>query len=322
MPTAIELLSTEACDDILVVDLESRTIIIPKTVSVLGVESDDETRILHFHLPRYYCNVDLAEFAIRVHYKNAMGEPDMYIISNATVEDDLIKFDWVVGRHAFAKKGNVTFSVCLKDLFEGIVRREFNTTTATLPVLEGLETGYDLSGGHTDIFEQLREEYKADLDVESKDSGDVTDLLNATPGRYKLGNEVTGMPEDGHWWMVDVFSNNTNDATIVAHRIGTEARMYVKSAINSAWGEWHLVPVTNSDGELIMDGNIKGYYVTGEWLRTVAKDIHRTDAAEKIAVIDGGGWIYYRTPAELRSDMNLYSKEEVDAAIAAAIAKL
>lgn len=165
MPTANELLSTEACDDILVVDLESRLITIPKNVSILGVEADDETRILHFHVPRYYCNIDLSEFEIRVNYKNANGEPDMYIVTSTAVDDDLIKFDWVVGRHAFAKKGNVKFSVCLKDLFEGVVRREFNTTPATLPVLEGLETGYDLSGGHTDIFEQLREELMSNVDA-------------------------------------------------------------------------------------------------------------------------------------------------------------
>ena len=108
MPTALELLSTEACDDILVVNLETREIIIPKNVSILGVEADDETRILHFQVPRYYCNVDLSEFAIRVNYRNAKGEGDMYIVTETLIEDDMIRFDWVVGRNAFAKKGNVT----------------------------------------------------------------------------------------------------------------------------------------------------------------------------------------------------------------------
>lgn len=158
MPTANELLSTEACDDILVVDLESRSIIIPKNVSVLGVEADDETRILHFRVPRYYCNVDLSEFAIRVNYKNANGEPDMCIIADSVIEDNVIKFDWVVGRHAFTKKGLVKFSVCLKDLFGGIVKREFNTTPATLPVLEGLKTEGEVFQEYADILEQWRSE--------------------------------------------------------------------------------------------------------------------------------------------------------------------
>ena len=157
MPTANELLSAEECDDILVVDLDRRTIVIPKSVTVLGVESDDETRILHFQIPRYYCNIDLSEFSIRVNYKNANDEGDLYIVADPTVEDDMIKFDWIVGRHAFARKGNVKFSVTLKDVFEGVVRREFNTTLATLPVLEGMEPDEALTDAVYDYIEQWEE---------------------------------------------------------------------------------------------------------------------------------------------------------------------
>lgn len=163
MPTAYEVLSTEECDDILVVDLETRSIIIPKNISVLGVEADDETRVLHFQIPRYYCSVDLSEFEIRVNYKNANGEGDMYVVSESVLEGDLIKFDWVVGRHAYAKKGNVKFSVCFKDMDGATVVREFNTTVATLPVLEGLETGESIVGEYIDVFEQLREEVASSM---------------------------------------------------------------------------------------------------------------------------------------------------------------
>lgn len=157
MPTANELLSAEECDDILVVDLDRRTIVIPKSVTVLGVESDDETRILHFQIPRYYCDIDLSEFSIRVNYKNANDEGDLYIVVNPTVEDDMIKFDWVVGRHAFARKGNVKFSVTLKDVFEGVVRREFNTTFATITVLEGMEPDEALTDAVYDYIDQWGE---------------------------------------------------------------------------------------------------------------------------------------------------------------------
>lgn len=183
MPTALELLETEICDDILVVDLESRSIIIPKNVSVLGVEADDETRILHFKVPRHYCEVDLAEFAIRVNYKNAKSEGDMYIVTDAVIEDDWITFDWVVGRHAFTKKGNVVFNVCLKDVFEGIVRREFNTTVAILPVLEGLETGEEIAEEHLDIFEQLREELASDVGNIASEA--VSEYIEAHPEEVK-----------------------------------------------------------------------------------------------------------------------------------------
>lgn len=154
MPTAYELLSTEECDDVLFVDLDSRRIIIPKNVSVLGVESDDETRVLHFQMPRYYCEIDLSEFDIRVIYRNAINEGDLYLVIDPVIEDDLIKFDWTVGRHAFAKAGDVKFSISLRDIFEGIVRREFNTTFATLPVLNGLEPDESLLNAVYDYIEQ------------------------------------------------------------------------------------------------------------------------------------------------------------------------
>ena len=156
MPTADELLTTEVCDDVLTVDLESRQILIPSSVKNIGVESDDNVRILHFRLPRYYCTTDLSEFAIRINYENAKGGGDLYDVKNPTVEGDFIKFDWIVGRYAVTYKGNVVFNVCLRDATNGVVNREFNTTIATLPVLQGLETGEAIIEQNSDILEQWR----------------------------------------------------------------------------------------------------------------------------------------------------------------------
>lgn len=49
-------------------------------------------------------------------------------------------------------------------------------------------------------------------------------------------------------------------------------------------------------------GNVSGEYFTGTWLQTTAAtDLGR--APGKIAVLDDSGWVYYRTPAELKSDI-------------------
>ena len=68
-------------------------------------------------------------------------------------------------------------------------------------------------------------------------------------------------------------------------------------------------------------GNVYGKYFCGTWLQsTAASDLGR--APGKIAVLDDSGWVYYRTPAELRSDIgamsggDYYTKAETDAAIA------
>lgn len=326
MSTAYELLATEECDDILVVDLESRKINIPGNVSVLGVESDDETRVLHFQLPRYYCDVDLSEFAIRINYKNANGEGDMYIVSESVLEGDLIKFDWVVGRHAYVKKGNVTFSVCLKEFNEEVVTREFNTTIATLPVLEGLETGESIVREHLDIFEQLREDLTSNITFfgDNPTGGVDNDTVDTWLGLgcgfawISESNQVNDQPSQygfiinyaHHMDVFQIFQNQMDGNTYL--RCGDR---------NSSWfRSWSRIPTIDSDGSLNIGGNIQGNYLMGERIRTMS-DTHLTSSASKVAVLDDEGWVYHRTPDEIRSDINVYSKSEVDKAIAEAIAK-
>lgn len=159
MATADELLASEVCDNILTVDLDSRTIIIPKTVTNIGVESDDNVEVMHFQVPRYHCEVDLSEFRIRVNYLNAKGGGDVYDVTKVNAFTDRLEFDWVVGRNAVVYKGNVTFNLCFRDTGNnGEVLREFNTTIATLPVLPGLETSEAAIQEYTDILEQWRSE--------------------------------------------------------------------------------------------------------------------------------------------------------------------
>lgn len=140
---------------------------------------------------------------------------------------------------------------------------------------------------------------------ERKDSGDITDLLGGNSARYIVTDAVTGMPFEGEWWFVDFISSSSTDAVITVYPIDIEdncAKMYVKTCVNSTWSNWRRIYSTNDGGEFIVDGNIKGDFVTGEWLRTTS-DTHLDGPAEKIAVLDGSGWIYHRTPAEALSDM-------------------
>lgn len=53
-----------------------------------------------------------------------------------------------------------------------------------------------------------------------------------------------------------------------------------------------------------MTGNLKGKYFQGTWLQTT--DVSDLGSSPpKIAVISSDGWIYYRTPSELASDIGL-----------------
>ena len=57
-------------------------------------------------------------------------------------------------------------------------------------------------------------------------------------------------------------------------------------------------------GKTTLDGNLTGKYITGTWLQTTAAtDLNNTPP--KVAVLNDSGWIYSRTPNELKSDMGL-----------------
>ena len=156
MATADELLSTIDTDKTLIIDKDLRTIIIPSSVKNLGVESDDDVLRLKFSMPRMYGDVDLSDFSIYINYMNAKNTGDVYVVNDKTIADDTITFSWLVGRVALAYKGNVRFIVCMKkhDNDSNVIQ-EYNTTIASLPVLEGLETGETVIQQNPDIIEML-----------------------------------------------------------------------------------------------------------------------------------------------------------------------
>ena len=66
-----------------------------------------------------------------------------------------------------------------------------------------------------------------------------------------------------------------------------------------------------------LTGNLTGRYITGTWLQTTEATALGS-AATKICVLDGSGWVYYRTPAQILSDIGVPTA--IQAAIGDAIA--
>lgn len=159
MSTIDELLlaaAAETDDKTLVIDNDLRTITIPPSVKHLGVESDADVLRLQFRMPSTYGEIDLSTFAIRINYMNANGVGDVYVVEDAAAAAGFITFSWLVGRSAAAYKGNVHFIVCLKNVnLSSVITEEFNTTVATLPVLEGLETTEKVAQQNPDVLENI-----------------------------------------------------------------------------------------------------------------------------------------------------------------------
>lgn len=147
--------------DYIVINDDLRTMQIPESIALLGVESDDDVNKIPFQMPKEYCGYDLSTFEARINYLNANGEGDIYIVDDLAVDGDdpsLMSFTWLVGRTACAYKGNTKFIVCLKKFADddsGDVVQEFNTTVYSLPVLEGLETVDAVVQQNADIIEQI-----------------------------------------------------------------------------------------------------------------------------------------------------------------------
>ena len=53
-----------------------------------------------------------------------------------------------------------------------------------------------------------------------------------------------------------------------------------------------------------LTGNLTGKYIAGTWLQ-ITEDNHMANTSAKVAVLDGSGWVYYRTVAELMNDLGV-----------------
>ena len=164
MATADEILAAEldTTDVWFEVDLTSRRIIVPNTVTNLGVKSDADVVHVRFRLPRYYNGIDFSTCKIGIDYTNAKNEEDRYEPENVQIDNEnTVTFTWVVGRHAALYNGAVNFGLCIKKLNPDDPDNplnEFHTTKASLPILDGMETCEESIIAHTDLLEQWRKQ--------------------------------------------------------------------------------------------------------------------------------------------------------------------
>ena len=127
-------------EDICVIDSDLRIIDIPEQFKVLGVENDKDVKVMQFRMPKVYKGTDLSAFNISVNYQNARGTKDRYVVTDKKVSGDQIEFSWTVGKTATVYRGDARFIVCMRLIdSDGVIKKEFNTTLATMTVLEGLE---------------------------------------------------------------------------------------------------------------------------------------------------------------------------------------
>lgn len=244
MATAAELLANGLGHDdtTLVIDNYLRTIHIPKRITNLGVEYDDDVLRLNFKMPRYLDDTDLSTFSIRINYVNANGDGDIYTVSDKVVNPDSIAFSWLVGPTATAYKGKTKFNVCMKIVDEdGNVQREYNTAIASLPVLEGLEVDEQVAAMYSDLIEQWKRELFGIGDTEEASMRAVSQ------------EEQENIVQKGAEVLATIPEEYQNTAAAAQEGIRTKADAIVNAA------EGQMITVSDSS-----DDHIRGLRVFGK----------------------------------------------------------
>ena len=130
-------------------------------------------------------------------------------------------------------------------------------------------------------------------------SGTVEQILSATfsiDKSYEV--KVTVADSVGSSYVTRTLSSGK---FIIDFKAGGDGIAIGKAAENAGFD---IYMDTKFEKSVTIDGNLTGKYLTGTWLQTTAAtDLNSTPP--KVAVLDNSGWIYSRTPSDLKSDMGL-----------------
>ncbi|MGN0252304.1 MAG: DUF6273 domain-containing protein [Oliverpabstia sp.] len=141
------------------VDDNTRLVTVPEKYKKIGSESDEKAKRVWFRFPKMVGNngIDLSAVSVRVNFRNANGDGDIYMVQDLTVDGDYVVFSWELSRKVTAYKGNVEFVVCaVKSSTDGTAKNEWNTTlNRECEVLEGLEVREQIAQENPDIIEYI-----------------------------------------------------------------------------------------------------------------------------------------------------------------------
>lgn len=149
--------ATGTADEIFEINADTRSITVPESEKIFGVESDQNVERKKFRCPKIVGdNIDLSALQLYINYENGNGEKDAYMVQDVSVDGNYIAFSWILSRNVMAYKGTVKFIVCAKRVdSSGNLSSEWNTTIAEGTVIEGLETVPYIAGNNSDVIGYL-----------------------------------------------------------------------------------------------------------------------------------------------------------------------
>ena len=125
-----------------IIDPITRKIRILKDESTIGVYNDKNVEEVQFSLTDENLAAELFGYNVYINYLAPNSESvqqDQAGEKSYDAENNKLTFSWLIGRSATQGVGKVIFIVCFQKVVDGEVEKEWNTTVASVSVLEGLE---------------------------------------------------------------------------------------------------------------------------------------------------------------------------------------
>lgn len=265
-------------NDVIEIDADTRTMIIPDTERIFGVMSDEKGERKYFRCKRFVGNgIDLSKLDLRVIYQNASGLEsgrDKYIVTDlATDGEDYVTFSWELSRKVTAYKGIISFIVCaIKTGTDGIITNEWNTTLANGIVLDGLE----VSGTQ----EQEKEAYDYYKQLEEELEKKAQEVIGTIPSDYtQMQKDVSSLNENLRYFNTQnlinpVYKSGTVDGITYSfkngriHIIGKASGRKVLQIITGKVGEKYSISCLTTDKPpmyIVNNTEIVGTYLQAQY---------------------------------------------------------
>lgn len=277
----------------LLINGDTRQILVPKEDAIFGVTSDEKTNIKYFKGPRYTKNgIDLAAASIRINYINAGSETNQYIVTDLEADDENIIFSWTLHRSVTIFRGTVYFIVCAVITDEnGNITNEWNTTSASGTVLQGIEVdGSAYEEEVADAIESILLAAQKRIDsmvvddtltqqgvaADSKTVGDRFSQLSEEIANLDV-RSIADIQKTASELLVDTYTITYTDGTSSTFQVtnGSSDEAYIASVIR-AWLDEHPEATTT----------VQNGVITYEKLADDVKEV--IDKASK----SGGGYKY------------------------------
>lgn len=178
-------------EEVCTIDVTTRTIMIPDSLKIAGVMADNKVKRIYFKVPKQAQIADLSKLDVHINYLNAEMQGDRHDCTDKAISGEYMTFSWLISDFATMYKGNIKFIVCMDN---AETEEHWNTTVATLSVLEGLETGATIAEQNPDVLEDMLQRIEA-LEKGGGGSGitDATATIDNNIGTPDVDVEV----EDG-----------------------------------------------------------------------------------------------------------------------------